>query len=338
MGVMKKVHTGNCLGGKDVTLQNINRALEKGMPIITPASVVLGVFFAGTIESYAFLVPWIFAFMTFTGSLSSNFKALGRVLLHPFPVVLALLVLHILMPIWAWGIGYAAFNGDKLTMTGLILAAVIPTGITSFIWVSIHKGNIPLALSIILIDTFLSPFIVPYALSLAAGEAVQMDIWAIMRGLVLMIVLPSLVGMLLNHLTSGGIKKTAGIWLSPASKLGLAAVVMLNSAVVAPYLRTVDQKLVSIAIVVLFISFSGYLFSWLISKWLKRETDEIITLTFTGGMRNISAGAVVAVAYFPPPVAVPVVLGILFQQMLASFYGYMLHRVYNRSTAQSIDA
>lgn len=49
---------------------------------------------------------------------------------------------------------------------------------------------------------------------------------------------------------------------------------------------------------------------------------------FSGGMRNISAGAVLAVSYFPPAVAVPVVLGMLFQQTLASIYGFAINRYY----------
>lgn len=331
-----KLHRENDGGGKDM-LQKTNRFLEKTMPILTPISVLLGVLLADGIESYAFLIPWIFAVMTFTGSLSSNFQALKRVLAHPFPMFLALLVLHLVMPIWAWGLGHLAFKGDAFTITGLILAAVIPTGITSFIWVSIHKGNIPLALSIILIDTFLSPFIVPYALMLAAGEKVQMDIWGMMQGLILMVVLPSIMGMVLNQFTDGKVKDAVGAKLAPFSKMGLVFVVMLNSAVVAPYLRTIDKKLISITIVVFFLSSSGYLFSWLIGKVFKRDREEIVTLTFTGGMRNISTGAVVAVAYFPPAVAVPVVLGILFQQMLASFYGHMLQRFYYRPVHRSVD-
>jgi predicted Na+-dependent transporter len=47
-------------------------------------------------------------------------------------------------------------------------------------------------------------------------------------------------------------------------------------------------------------------------------------------MRNISAGAVIATTYFPPQVAVPVVVGMLFQQVLASFSGYLTNRYYSR--------
>ncbi len=61
------------------------------------------------------------------------------------------------------------------SITGLVLGMVIPTGVTSFIWVSIYKGNSALTLAIILIDSLLSPFIVPYSLSLFVGQKVEMD-------------------------------------------------------------------------------------------------------------------------------------------------------------------
>src|SRR4051794_37133556 len=114
-------------------LQQINRSLEKRMPWITPASVILGVIFSAYIKDFSFLIPWLFAFMTFEGSLGMNFKAIKGAVTHPFPVFITLAFLHIVMPLWAWTVGLIAFNGDGLTITGIVLGAVIPTGITSFI-------------------------------------------------------------------------------------------------------------------------------------------------------------------------------------------------------------
>ncbi|GAA3326099.1 hypothetical protein GCM10020331_060630 [Ectobacillus funiculus] len=123
----------------------------------------------------------------------------------------ALLILHVIMPAWAWGIGHLIFSKDMFTVTGLILAVMIPTGITSFIWISIYKGNIALALSLILIDTFLSPFIVPYSLSLFVGEKIVMDVFGMMKGLFGMVVIPSVLGMFfLNELTAGKVKRNIG--------------------------------------------------------------------------------------------------------------------------------
>lgn len=312
-------------------LQKLNKQLERMMPLITPSSVIIGVLLASFLKDYSFLISWIFAFMTFAGSLSSNFSSLKQTLNHPFSLFLVLFILHILMPAWAWGVGHIVFSGDLFTITGLILAMAIPTGISSFIWVSIYRGNIPFTLAIILIDTFLSPFIVPFTLSIAVGEKIEMDVFSMMKGLLGMIVLPSLLGMFLNQWTKGKAKDIWGPRLSPFSKLGMGLVVMLNGAVVAPYLQDVNMKLVIITITVFGIAFTGYLFSFLIGKWVKSDRETIIALTFTGGMRNISAGAVIAVSYFVPQVAVPVVIGMLFQQVLASIYGLMMDRHFKQT-------
>ncbi|MEH7747403.1 bile acid:sodium symporter family protein, partial [Neobacillus drentensis] len=311
-------------------LQKINKQLERIMPLITPVGVLTGVIFSIYLKDLSFLIPWIFAFMTFAGSLSSNFHSLKEVIVHPFPIFIAMLILHILMPIWAWSVGHVLFSGDIYTITGLILGMVIPTGVTSFMWVAIYKGNIPLVLSIILIDTLLSPIIVPYSLSLFMGETIEMDFVSIMKGLLGMVVIPSLIGMYLNQVTKGKIKDQLGTRLAPFSKICLGFVVTLNGAVVAPYLKNINLKLVSITLTVFMIALTGYLFSFLIGKFFKGGRDNVISLTFTGGMRNISAGAVIAVSYFPAAVAVPVVVGMLFQQVLASLNGHFLNRYYNR--------
>ena len=309
-------------------LQKVNKQLERFMPLITPVAVILGVLLSTHIKGFSFLIPWIFAFMTFSGSLNSNFKSLKEAVTHPFPVFITLFVLHIFMPLWAWGFGHVIFNGDAYTITGFILGMVIPTGITSFIWVSMYKGHSTLTLAIILIDTLLSPAIVPYSLHLLVGKAVEIHPSSIMVGLLQMIVVPSLMAMAINQLTKGRVKETISPKLAPFSKLGLGIVVMLNGSVVAPYLRNINLKLLSIALVVFVIALSGYFVAFLIGRVFKQQKSTVIAITYTGGMRNISAGAVLAVSYFPAPVVVPVVIGMLFQQVLASLYGLFLSKFY----------
>ncbi|MEH6956068.1 bile acid:sodium symporter family protein [Neobacillus drentensis] len=311
-------------------LQKLNKQLERIMPLITPVGVLTGVLFSVHLKEFFYLIPWIFAFMTFAGSLGSNFRSLKGVIVHPFPIIIAMAILHVLMPIWAWGVGHIAFSGDIFTITGLVLGMVIPTGVTSFMWVAIYKGNIPLVLSIILIDTLLSPIIVPFSLSLFIGGKIEMDFFNIMKGLLGMVVIPSLIGMYLNQVTKGRIKDQLGTRLAPFSKISIGFVVMLNGAVVAPYLKHIDLKLVGITLTVFMIALTGYLFSFIIGRFINGGRDTVISLTFTGGMRNISAGAVIAITYFPAAVAVPVVVGMLFQQILASLNGYFLNRYYNK--------
>ncbi|MEN0666404.1 bile acid:sodium symporter family protein [Caldifermentibacillus hisashii] len=310
-------------------LQQINRILERMMPFITPTSVVLGVLFSSILQDYTFLVPWLFAFMTFEGSLSMNFRAIKGAVLHPLPVIILLLFLHIVMPFWAWSVGHIVFSDDIFTITGLILGMVIPTAITSFIWTAMKQGNTALSLALILIDSLLSPFIVPLSLSNFVGKNIEMDISSMISGLFFMIVLPSIFGMVLNQMTNG---KMSTVWkprLAPISKLFLGLVVMLNSSEVAPYFKNIDLKLIIIICTAFFIAMSGYFFAYLISRLLKYDHETITAFTFLGGMRNISAGAVIALSYFPSAVVLPVVVGMLFQQILASLFATFLDKVFS---------
>lgn len=301
-------------------LEKINARLTRMMPFLTPASLVAGILIGKRLEHAVFLIPWIFAFMTFSGSLGSNFKQFKNVLKRPLPIIVAIVFLHVCMPLFAWLIGHLVFAGDPLTITGFILAVVIPTGITSFVWVSIYSGNAVLCLSIILIDTLLSPVVVPGSLQLLIGAKVNIDAGQLMRDMFFMIVTPSVLGMLVNQLTYGEAKKW-GTKLSPFSKIGVAVIVFINGAVLTPYLKHANMKVLLIIACVFVISASGYFFSWLIGNLLKWKRDETVALTFNGGMRNISAGAVLAVTFFSPPVVLPVVLGTLFQQVLAATSG-----------------
>lgn len=311
-------------------LYGFNRFIEKWMPFVTPCSALLGVLFSSWLQPYAFLVPWIFAFMTFAGGLGSNFKDMGKVLQHPAPLVAIMLILHVWMPLVAWGAGSLFFQQDMYTVTGIVLAFIIPTGIISFMWVSIYQGNVALTLSLILIDTFLSPFIVPASLHYLVGANVNIDVWGMMGGLTWMVVLPSVIAMALNQKTGGRVKTTLGPKLAPFSKLGLILVVAMNTSVVAPYFRNIDLHFVAIALTVLFVAASGYIWGWLAGRLLKGDTGVIIAMTFNSGMRNISAGAVLAATYFSAPVVLPVIVGTLFQQTLASTYAYLLGRTYGR--------
>jgi predicted Na+-dependent transporter len=309
-------------------LYKLNKMLEKFMPIMIPVSVLIGVLLSVYIKDFSFLIPWIFAFMTFSGSLNSNFVSMKQAVMNPLPILLVIFILHIFMPLWALGVGHLAFSGDSFTITGLVLAMAIPTGITSFVWVSIYKGNTALTLAIILIDTMVSPFVVPFSMSLLVGGNIEMDIIGMTQGLLMMIVIPSIVGMTLNQVLKGKVVSNLSARLSSFAKIAMGLVVMLNGAVVAPYFLDVNLKLIGIAIIVFFIALSGYLISFFAGKLFKQDKETIIALMFSGGMRNISAGAVLAVSYFPPAVAVPVVLGMLFQQTLASIYGFAINRYY----------
>lgn len=307
-------------------LKKLNRLLERILPFITPTSIIIGVLLGGWLARYANAAPLIFGFMTFAGSLNSKLSDLKKAFTRPLPLIVTLLLLHVAMPLLALLVGHLFFHGDPYIITGLVLSLVIPAGITSFIWVSIYSGDIGLTLSVILIDSLLSPIIVPASMHILVGAKVSIDVWSMTKGLLWMIVLPSIAGMLLNQKTGGKIKTTLGDKIAPFSKIGIGVVVAINGAVVAPYIKHFNVQLISLTVMVFLLSAVGYPLGLFIGKLFRWKTGTLVSMTFNGGMRNNNAGAVMAITYFPSPVALPVILVMLFQQTLASFYGTILKR------------
>lgn len=117
-----------------------------------------------------------------------------------------------------------------------------------------------------------------------------------------------------------------GVRLGPFSKLAMALVVMINGSVIAPYLTGFNLKLVGVCLSIIGFASTGYVIGYLISRLMRWNDADRTALVFNGGMRNISAGAVRAITYFPAPVALPVVLGMIFQQSTASLVGFLLSR------------
>lgn len=310
-------------------LSRFNTFIEKWMPLVTPLCLIIGVVFSAWLGRFAPLVPWLFAFMTFAGSLGSGFRDMKKIAMHPVPLIVVMLILHIVVPLTAFLVGSLIFD-DPLLVTGIVLEFIVPTGIVSLVWVNIYHGNSALTLSIILIDTLAAPFLVPFSLHVLMGSAVEISVAGMMKDLVLMIAVPALLAMTLNHATRGRVKHTLSPKLAPLSKIGLILVVIINSTKVAPFFSQMTPTLLLVTLVIFLLAVSGFIWGFLASKIFREKGDGRVSMTFNSGMRNISAGAVIAGQYFPPEVMFPVMIGTLFQQILAAMAGFCLYRLAGR--------
>jgi predicted Na+-dependent transporter len=64
----------------------------------------------------------------------------------------------------------------------------------------------------------------------------------------------------------------------------------------------------------------------LVARVVSRDNSRFVAVSFSCGIRNVSAGAVLASQYFGPEVMFPAVIGTLFQQFLAALFGRVMER------------
>ncbi|MGE4453365.1 MAG: bile acid:sodium symporter family protein [Sphaerochaeta sp.] len=306
-----------------VSLQTINKRFNAVMPFVTPIGVVIGLLLGHSLDSYRYLGTYFFAFITFVGALGVSYRQFAQIARRLRVVLLVLVCAHIVLPVLVALLGRLAFPQEPDIVTGFILLSSIPIAVTAFIWSNIYEGDAALALSLIILDTLLSPLLTPLTVRLLSNTTVVIDSGGIMTSLLVMIVVPSLLGMLCTQFVPKTAKR-AVLYLSPLTKVLLIVVVVLHVGALAGSLAF-TWVYVPLILMNLLVIALGFLIVYLLGRFvLKVDRASLVSMTFTGGMRNISAALVLATTYFSPLTALPVILGILFQQTFVGFLGGVL--------------
>ena len=317
-------------------LQRFNDFLQKRMAFVTPTCMIVGILFSDYTRYGIPYVSYVFAVMTFIGALKSSFKDVKNVFRHPLPLITVFVLLHVVLPSAAWGAGHLFFSSNPNLITGMVLEFSVPAAVVGLMWVSIYNGNNTLALALVVVDTVLAPFVIPTTLRILGGANVQMDTTGMMKDLIFMIAIPALLAMSLNQISGGKVKETWPQKLAPWSKICMIFVVTSNSSKVAPYVKHMTFQRVCTALTILALAATAYALGWGVALLMKQKQENVISMAFGSGLRNISAGAVIAAQYFPGEVLFPVMIATLFQQMLAACYGKLIVKSYikNRYCSQ----
>ena len=290
------------------------------MAFLVPICLVLGIFFPQPFLPLKPAVSPLFAFITFQNSLGVSLPQVARVFRHPARMLLALAVSTLVAPTAACLLATALFGpGD--TVVGITLEYCVPIAVISTMWIGLFDGDLACGLATLVVSTLLSPLTIPLMLQLLVGAQVSVDAASMMQGMLLMIALPALAGMLTNTLTRAWAARELSPTLAPAARLLMLLIITTNSTSISDAMRHLTPALAATMAFVGVFSASCFVLGVVLAKALRLPHDQAVTLAFDCGLRNISAGAVIAGQYFSPGVMFPVMMGTLFQELLATAFG-----------------
>ena len=307
-----------------------NTVLNKIMPILTPLAVVLGLLLGKHISWMKPAVNWLFGIMTFFGAMKISAKEVGDALKKPVFLLVFALCSYLLMPLVAYGISHILFNGNKDIISGYILLRAIPTAVVSTVWTTIYCGNMATSISVLILDSFLSPVLTPFILKLYTGEAIAVDSIGMMKSLLFMVLIPSVLGLIANHFYGRQIKRTWGTVTNPISKLLLFLVIVINTSQQASaIIESVSWQYLLVAVGNIVMVMIGYTLAFFLSRAFKLDRAKTISMAYSVSMRNTSAALVLAISFLPPAASLPCICGIVFQQCLAAlmskiYFDYVL--------------
>jgi bile acid:Na+ symporter, BASS family len=307
-------------------LVGLNRWVGKRMFYVTLLALIVGFSFPLSVPKWMRdMVIVFFVYMTFVTSLDIRLSDFISVLKKPGIPLWMLFLIHAVMPIVAWSVGWIFYPDDFMTRLGFLISSAIPIGVTSIVWTSLGGGNVAMALVVVTLDTLISPLILPGFFSVVIGKNIQIDYSQMIGQLIMMVAVPSLLGMGLNNLTKGKLSSFTQSVGGITAKLGVFFIVLINAWTVAPELHW-SLALIKLLFVIFLLVVSGYLIGYIGSFLIREKSQEtVLTMTYNVGMRNINFGFVLALAYFPVTVAIPITLASIFQQPLAA----LISRLYN---------
>jgi predicted Na+-dependent transporter len=300
---------------------SINKVLGKAMPVITPSAIVLGFLFSHFFIIFRPFVALLFALLTLSGAMRLTIGSIVQTLKHPLPILVFIVVNHIVLPLLSFGAEKLIFFTDMAVVAGYVLLYSTPTAVSSTIWSQMYGGDMALTLTLIIIDVILAPALTPFTVSFLAGTEVHFDVGGIVVQLILLVVVPTIIAIILNETSKGKIPDIIAPPLAPVAKAAIFLVVAANTAAAAPSVNLKDPKTLVIALLCLAMGVASYLLGKLGAKAARQKREQMASIVMACGMRNISAGATIAIQFFPPAAAVPCLLGIVFQQMMAAILG-----------------
>ena len=231
-------------------------------------------------------------------------------------------------------------SSDELQnlLIGLALIVSMPIAGSSTAWAQNADGNISLSLGLVFLSTLLSPVTVPFILNLFSHftkndyseDLQQLASQGTGGFLMLTIVFPSVAGIVAHFVCGEGKIRPLRAALKLANYVVLLLLNYSNASTALPQaLGNPDvDYLVFIGSVTIVLCVAAYGTGWLLSRWLKVNESDQISLIFGLGMHNTGAGLVLATSELSahPPVLLPVIFYTLMQQAIAAVIDRKLFR------------
>ena len=309
----------------EAVLRKANSYFERFMPVLTPTGVIIGLLFASVFISLKPWVTWLFAFLTLVNGMGVSVRDFGKVIREPKPILIFILLSYIAIPVLATIASSLLFTDKPEIILGFVLLYSIPTAVAACVWSGIYDGNGALSLTLLIIGTLLAPITTPLTVKFLGGSDIVIDTKGMMLSLLMMVVIPSVIGIAINFITKGKCTENLSPSLKPFTKLALLFVIIINTSQIASYL--IDNATLDYFppfIMALIFTIAGFGLSYMATRLFSLTREDSVSVVFASGMRNISAAMVIAINFFPPESVIPVISGIVFQQSAAAATSHFL--------------
>ena len=283
--------------------------------LLIALAVVLAVGYtqAAALETLAdarWLRQGIVATVMFLMALPLGVKAMLGTVRNPMPVLLAVAMNAIAVPLAAWSLsGPLALLSEDMS-AGLLVAGATPCTLASAaVWTRRAGGNDAVALMVTIITNLFCFLIAPFWLLTTTGKQIDVPFLEMATRLALLVVAPMAVAQLLRlHQPFGEWATGNKIPLGVAAQIGILAMVFLGAIGAGLRLDGDLSQLIGLDMLAMVAAVMavhlGVLFAGLVlARLLRQRREDQIAIGIAGSQKTLMIGLHMATTYFPGTLA-----------------------------------
>ncbi|MBM15207.1 MAG: sodium:bile acid symporter [Nitrospina sp.] len=234
-------------------------------------------------------IPYFLAIIMLSMGLTLNFEDFARVIKTPKPILFGVGLQYTVMPF----LGYFLAQQFHLPIDfiiGLVLVACCPGGTASNVVCFIAKTNVALSVSLTTVSTLMAAICTPLLTTLwveslsikLTGLSLNVDTLGLLLKTVQVIILPVVIGILLNRYFNRQVKQ-----VEPYTPfLAVLSIVFIVDFILAAKKDAIFEIGSSLIMAVVLLHFFGFLLGYLFSRTLKFAEHDAQTISIEVGMQN----------------------------------------------------
>jgi BASS family bile acid:Na+ symporter len=274
--------------------------ITRAFPLLALLAAALGVLAPGLFDTLGNLIVPLLTLIMFAMGLTLTLDNFRQVFNQPFRIAVGTLMQFLIMPLAAFLIGHLLL-ADRELIIGLVLVGCCPGGTASNVICYLGRGNVALSIALTMVSTFLSVLATPFLTWLYLGQAIDVPVGDMMLSILQIVMLPVLVGMLINTFMGDKLKGLAPV----LPVVSVLAIVMIIGIVVALNEDNLPVMGVGVAIAVILHNGVGIAGAYGLCKWLRYDEATCRTIAVEVGMQNSGLGVALASQFFSPAASLP---------------------------------
>jgi ACR3 family arsenite transporter len=208
------------------------------------------------------------------------------------------------------------FVADPELRTGLILYGLAPCIAMVIIFTYLAKGNVPMALVFVALNSVAQMLLIPVYARLLIGD-VSFDVWVVAESVILYLGLPLVAGVLTRQAVVRRGGEAAMERLKPGlnalSILGLLFTLIVMFALKGDLILQRPQIVVEMAVPMAIFFFTIFTVVYLIGARLGFSYEDAVAVAFNSTGRDFEIAIAIAITAFSPTVALATVVGPLIE-------------------------